>query len=126
MITDNARRRDALYLSLVSPDSIRVAMGDVVLVSEDAAKEPAYDFFVGQNCVPQEGAWNNQGYGNVNANEKMKSIYVNVTRDARYFIALQSRKIRYGANTFDFTMKLSRGSLVSKYNSTRCTPLTYR
>jgi len=125
LIADDVRR-DALYLSLVSPETIRVATGDVVVVSEDAAKKPAYDFYVGQNCVPQEGAWNNQGYGNVNADEKMKSIFVNVTRDARYFIALQSRKIRYGVAAFDFTMKLSRGSLVSKYVSTRCTPLTYR
>lgn len=119
-------RRDAVYLSLVSPSSIRVSKGEVVVVSEDAAKKPAYDFYVGQNCVPQEGAWNNQGYGNVNADEKMKSIYVNVTMDARYFIALQSRKIRYNVAAFDFTMKLSRGSLVSKYESTKCSPLVYR
>jgi hypothetical protein len=97
-----------------------------VIASEDAAKKPAYDFYVGQNCVPQEGAWNNQGYGNVNADEKMKSIHVNVTMDARYFVALQSRKIRYNVAAFDFTMKLSRGSLVSKYGSTRCSPLVYR
>ena len=125
LIADDVRR-DAVYLSLVSPSSIRVSKGAVVVVSGDAAKKPAYDFYVGQNCVPQEGAWNNQGYGNVNADEKMKSIYVNVTRDARYFIALQSRKIRYGVAAFDFTMKLSRGSLVSKYPSTTCTPLVYR
>jgi len=125
LIADDIRR-DAVYLSLVSPASIRVATGQVVVVSEDAAKKPAYDFYVGQNCVPQEGAWNNQGYGNVNADEKMKSIYVNVTRDARYFIALQSRKIRYGVAAFDFTMKLSRGSLVSKHPTTTCTQLVYR
>ena len=125
LIADDVRR-DALYLSLVSPASIRVSTGNVVVVSGDAAKKPAYDFYVGQNCVPQEGAWNNQGYGNVNADEKIKSVYVNVTRDGRYFIALQSRKIRYGVAAFDYTMKLSRGSLVSKYPSTRCTPLTYR
>jgi len=125
LIADDIRR-DAVYLSLVSPASIRVSTGEVVVVSEDAAKKPAYDFYVGQNCVPQEGAWNNQGYGNVNADEKMKSIYVNVTRDARYFIALQSRKIRYGVAAFDFTMKLSRGSLVSKHPTTSCTQLVYR
>ena len=125
LIADDIRR-DAVYLSLVSPESIRVSTGEVVVVSEDAAKKPAYDFYVGQNCVPQEGAWNNQGYGNVNADEKMKSIYVNVTRDARYFIALQSRKIRYGVAAFDFSMKLSRGSLVSKHKQTTCTPLVYR
>ena len=125
LIADDVRR-DAVYLSLVSPSSIRVSTGQVVVVSEDAAKKPAYDFYVGQNCVPQEGAWNNQGYGNVNADEKIKSIYVNVTRDARYFVALQSRKLRYGVAAFDYTMKLSRGSLVSKYTSTRCTPLVYR
>ena len=119
-------RRDAVYLSLVSPSSIPVSKGAVVIASEDAAKKPAYDFYVGQNCVPQEGAWNNQGYGNVNADEKMKSIHVNVTMDARYFVALQSRKIRYNVAAFDFTMKLSRGSLVSKYGSTRCSPLVYR
>ena len=126
LLADDVRRQDALYLSLVSPESIRMAMGQVVLMGEDAAKKPAYDFYVGENCVPQEGTWNNQGYGNVNADEKIKSIYVNVTHDARYFITLQSRKIRYGVAAFDFSMKLSRGSLVSKYNSTRCTPLTYR
>lgn len=53
-------RRDAVYLSLVSPDTIKVSRGEVVVVSEDSAKKPAYDFYVGQNCVPQEGAWNNQ------------------------------------------------------------------
>jgi len=56
----------------------------------------------------------------------MKSIYVNVTRDARYFIALQSRKMRYGVAAFDYSMRLSRGSLVSKYKTTRCQPLQYR
>ena len=125
LIADDVRR-DAVYFSLVSPMSIRVSSGQVVIVSADAAKKPAYDFYIGQNCVPQEGAWNNQGYGNVNADEKMKSLIVNVTRDSRYFIALQSRKLRYGVAAFDYTMKLSRGSLVSKYDSTRCSPLKYR
>jgi hypothetical protein len=125
LIADDVRR-DAVYFSLVSPMSIRVSSGQVVIVSADAAKKPAYDFYIGQNCVPQEGAWNNQGYGNVNADEKMKSLMVNVTRDSRYFIALQSRKLRYGVAAFDYTMKLSRGSLVSKYDSTRCSPLKYR
>ena len=119
-------RRDAVYLSLVSPEEIPVAKGQIIQVSENNAKKPAYDFYVGQNCVPQEGRWNNQGYGNVNADEKMKSIYVNVTRDARYFIALQSRKMRYGVAAFDYSMRLSRGSLVSKYKTTRCQPLQYR
>jgi hypothetical protein len=32
----------------------------------------------------------------VNANELMKSLFVNVTMDGRYFIALQSRKMRWG------------------------------
>jgi hypothetical protein len=97
-------RRDAVYLSLVSPDTIPVAKGQIIQVSENNAKKPAYDFYVGQNCVPQEGRWNNQGY----------------------FIALQSRKMRYGVAAFDYSMRLSRGSLVSKYKTTRCQPLQYR
>ncbi|KAJ1488354.1 hypothetical protein T484DRAFT_1616713, partial [Baffinella frigidus] len=35
-------------------------------------------------------------YGNVDANETMKSIFINVTKQGRYFIALQSRELRYG------------------------------
>ena len=37
-------------------------------------------------------------YGNRNADELMKSIFLNVTKDGRYFIALQSRKLRWGVN----------------------------
>jgi hypothetical protein len=50
-----------------------------------------------------------------------------VTRDARYFIALQSRKLRYGVVTFDATMNISRGMLVSQWETTSCTDgLVYR
>ncbi|EKX36293.1 hypothetical protein GUITHDRAFT_117521 [Guillardia theta CCMP2712] len=120
-------RRDNIFLTLVSPQSIPVAKGQVSTVSSvDSAKLPAYDFYVGQGCIPQEGSWNNQGYGNINANEKVKSINVNVTQDGRYFIALQSRKERYSVAAFDFTMKLSRGSMVARNKNTRCTQLVYR
>mmetsp|Transcript_49320 Transcript_49320/g.77047 ORF Transcript_49320/g.77047 Transcript_49320/m.77047 type:complete len:295 (+) Transcript_49320:496-1380(+) len=119
-------RRDSVFFSLLSPERLQVSRGQVVATSVDAAKRPAYDFYVGQNCIPREGSWNNQGYGNINANEKLKSIHVNVTRDGRYFIALQSRKIRYNVAAFDFTMKLSRGSLQSRFQETRCLPLSYR
>jgi len=120
-------RRDSIYLTLVSPQSIPVANGKVSTASSvDSAKLPAYDFYVGQGCIPQEGSWNNQGYGNINANEKVKSIHVNVTQDGRYFIALQSRKERYSVAAFDFTMKLSRGSMVARSQQTRCTQLIYR
>eukprot|EP00291_Cryptomonas_curvata_P018422 CAMPEP_0172174940 /NCGR_PEP_ID=MMETSP1050-20130122/13944_1 /TAXON_ID=233186 /ORGANISM="Cryptomonas curvata, Strain CCAP979/52" /LENGTH=294 /DNA_ID=CAMNT_0012846973 /DNA_START=528 /DNA_END=1413 /DNA_ORIENTATION=+ len=119
-------RRDLVYYSLVSPDSMQVSKGQIVPSTQNSAKKPAYDFYVGQDCIPTEGNWNNQGYGNLDANENMKSIVVNVTRDARYFIALQSRSLRYGVSAFDFTMKLSRGSLDAKYPQTRCYPLEYR
>lgn len=119
-------RRDLVYYSLVSPDSMQVSKGQIVPSTQNSAKKPAYDFYVGQDCIPTEGNWNNQGYGNLDANENMKSIVVNVTRDARYFIALQSRSIRYGVSAYDFTMKLSRGALNAKYPQTRCYPLVYR
>lgn len=118
-------RRDAVYFSLVSPEEIPVSQGAVTPQSKDD-KMPAWDFFVGQDCVPQEGAWTNNGYGNPNANEVMKSIVLNVTKDGRYFIALQSRAMRYKLIPFDYTMKLSRGSLVSKYEGSNCTSLHYR
>ncbi len=35
-----------------------------------------------------------------------------VTRDARYFVALQYRKDRYGVVTYDASMNISRGTLV--------------
>lgn len=73
-------RRDVVYFTLTSPDTIQVSNGRVVPNSADAAKNPAWDFFVGQNCIPQEGNWNNQGYGNLNANELVKSVVVNGTR----------------------------------------------
>lgn len=72
-----ATRSDLVYFTLVSPSSIKIANGRVVPNSEYAARAPAYDFFVGRNCIPQEGNWNNQGYGNLNANELVKTIVVN-------------------------------------------------
>ena len=54
-------RHDGIYLSLVSPDHIPVKRGGVIPRIEDEGKEAAWDFFVGQDCVPQEGAWNNNG-----------------------------------------------------------------
>jgi len=120
-------RRDSVFVSLVSPESLMVANGEVVVVSADAGKRPGYDFFVGYGCVPMEGRWNNQGYGNRNAIEQMKSIHVNVTQDGRYFIALQARKKRYdSAAGNDYTMKLSRGTLYAQSPDTRCTPFKYR
>jgi len=70
-------RRDAVYFTLVSPTSIKISNGQAIPNSEYAARKPAWDFFVGINCIPQEGNWNNQGYGNLNANELVKSIVVN-------------------------------------------------
>mmetsp|Transcript_46513 Transcript_46513/g.123462 ORF Transcript_46513/g.123462 Transcript_46513/m.123462 type:complete len:156 (-) Transcript_46513:1740-2207(-) len=105
---------------------MQVSKGQIVPSTENSAKKPAYDFYVGQDCIPTEGNWNNQGYGDIDANENIKSIVVNVTRDARYFIALQSRRMRYGVSVYDSTMKLSRGSLDARFAQTRCFPLVYR
>ncbi len=132
----------------------------------------------------QEGNWNNQGYGNLDANENMKSIVVNGPQQFYYIITAQRRQLisflyvgsdtrckilhrtaipisavgfimkfinrcalqrligrtllknvlknvlyylgSYGVSAFDFTMKLSRGSLDAKYPQTRCYPLEYR
>ena len=82
-------------------------MGRAVPSDPYLAKKPAYDFYVGQDCIPtvcciqwmlsgwsertwiftnsQEGNWNNQGYGDIDANENMKSIVVN--GDFRAFFA---------------------------------------
>ena len=171
-------RRDNIFLTLVSPQSIPVAKGQVSTVSSvDSAKLPAYDFYVGQvsvsvgvsletdkavqGCIPQEGSWNNQGYGNINANEKVKSINVNgeifackvwrlggpyrlfsYTRweilyrtsiaQGEVFVLLLMKLnfvdwcCRYSVAAFDFTMKLSRGSMVARHQNTRCTQLVYR
>mmetsp|Transcript_46514 Transcript_46514/g.123465 ORF Transcript_46514/g.123465 Transcript_46514/m.123465 type:complete len:304 (-) Transcript_46514:1740-2651(-) len=119
-------RRDLVYFTLISPASMQVSKGQIVPSTENSAKKPAYDFYVGQDCIPTEGNWNNQGYGDIDANENIKSIVVNVTRDARYFIALQSRRMRYGVSVYDSTMKLSRGSLDARFAQTRCFPLVYR
>jgi hypothetical protein len=54
-------RRDGVFFSLVSPDHIPVKRGQVIPRSEDQSKIPAWDFFIGQNCVPREGAWTNNG-----------------------------------------------------------------
>ena len=63
-------RRDLVYYSLVSPDSMQVAIysswphrclipvlaqvskGQIVPSTENSAKLPAYDFYVGQDCIP--------------------------------------------------------------------------
>jgi len=54
-------RRDGVYFSMVSPDHIPVKRGKVIPRNVDIGKMPAWDFFVGQDCVPQEGAWTNNG-----------------------------------------------------------------
>jgi hypothetical protein len=67
-------RRDLVYYSLVSPDSMQVGVGradfiwkkvlteidvfaqvskgQIVPSTQNSAKKPAYDFYVGQDCIP--------------------------------------------------------------------------
>jgi hypothetical protein len=110
--------KDRIFFALASPLDAVVRNGSLASVSVNAS---GYDAFVGQGCVPSNGFWNN--YADAGAHV-LKSVVVNASAAATYFIALESRRLSGADPNASCTLRMSGGYLVTGVVSRSCAETT--